>query len=110
MERTANTCSLDRGARERRLDEIAALASRSLLELDPTPHGVRLRLRTGDGIQADLVRLIAAESECCPFLDFELRAADREIVLDVTGPADARPLIDRLLDLRGAPTNRGPDD
>ena len=41
-----------------------------------------------------LRELIAAESSCCSFLSFSLERVDGELVLDVTGPPDARPVID----------------
>jgi hypothetical protein len=34
------------------------------------------------------------ESRCCAFLRFELARDGEGIVLDVTGPADARPVIE----------------
>jgi hypothetical protein len=38
--------------------------------------------------------LIAAESACYAFLDFELGRQNGELVRDITGPADARPVIE----------------
>jgi hypothetical protein len=40
-----------------------------------------------DGAREELERLVAAERECCPFLDFNLEDADG--VLAVTIPAEA---------------------
>lgn len=91
-----NACSLDRTEQAKRLEEIAALASGSLLEAKKTVRGAFLRLEDGQGVQTELRRLIAAESECCPFLRFEMRVTNGEVLLDVSGPADARPLIDEL--------------
>ena len=34
---------------------------------------------------------VAAESDCCPFLTMKLR-----LVLDVTGPAEAAPIVQEL--------------
>ena len=38
--------------------------------------------------------LVAAESQCCAFLDFELARDNGDLVLDIAGPADARAVID----------------
>ena len=39
---------------------------------------------------------MAAEAACCPFLTLELRAAPGGLVLDVTGPDAAGPVIEEL--------------
>ena len=38
--------------------------------------------------------LVAAESRCCAFLAFKLDREDGALVLDIAGPADARPVIE----------------
>jgi hypothetical protein len=40
---------------------------------------------------------VAAERECCPFLTMDLRTAGDELVLEVTGPEAAAPIIAELL-------------
>ncbi len=40
--------------------------------------------------------LVAAESQCCAFLDFTLGRDDGDLVLDIAGPEDARPVIEML--------------
>ena len=54
----------------------------------------------GDRAKAalDIDRLIEAESRCCPFLRFELDTGGDELVLAVSGPEDARPVIEALFD------------
>ena len=54
--------------------------------------------RATAGIRGRLEALVAAESECCPFLIFNLNlaAADPRLVLEVTGPEQAAPIIDEL--------------
>jgi hypothetical protein len=59
-----------------------------------TDTGMRLRLRDTPETEQRLRELIAAEFRCCPFLRFALRRAVGELVLDITGPAGARPLIE----------------
>jgi hypothetical protein len=55
---------------------------------------VRVRLRDDSEIERRTRALVAAESACCPFLDFDLRREGGDLVLDISGPDDARPVID----------------
>ena len=41
---------------------------------------------------------VEAERVCCAFLALDLRRDDDHLVLDVTGPEDARPLIAELFE------------
>jgi DNA-binding transcriptional MerR regulator len=61
--------------------------------------GTRLRFDRGVDVGA-LAALIAAEQDCCRFFTFTLTVGIDEVTLDVTAPADARPMIDTLV---GAP-------
>ena len=100
-------CSLDREAMAERADRGASLAAASLLEASVTKRGVSMQWR-GDA-EADLRRLIAAESECCPFLDFELSREGSGLRLDVGSPEEAGPIIAELFGLsqsRRADSNR----
>jgi hypothetical protein len=45
------------------------------------------------GWKRELRELIALDGECCPFLDFRLEPGPDELVLDVTGPMEARELV-----------------
>jgi hypothetical protein len=87
-------CTLTPDGMTARLALIEALAADGLLLRTPTDTGLRLRLRDTPEIEQRTRALVAAESECCAFLDFELRREDGELVLDIAGPADARPVID----------------
>jgi len=92
MERSF-ACSLPpAGLRERRavIDEIARAALRSR---DPITGGARLTFTGGDDTERTLRDLIAAEAECCPFLRFDLERGGDEVRLDVTGPAEAQPML-----------------
>ena len=56
----------------------------------------------GHGVDCTLIETSARgerssrRAPCCAFLDLDLRRDDDRLVLDVTGPADARPLITGL--------------
>jgi hypothetical protein len=45
--------------------------------------------------------LIAAESQCCPFLRFDLARDDATLHLDITGPDEAQPIIAELFAASG---------
>ena len=55
---------------------------------------MRVRLRDTPEIERRTRALVAAESRCCAFLEFDLGREDGDLVLDISGPADARPVID----------------
>jgi hypothetical protein len=44
----------------------------------------------------ELIRLTAAEQDCCQFFAFAITVDTRGIALEVTAPADAAPIVDPL--------------
>jgi hypothetical protein len=89
-------CTLTPSAQRNRAADLAALADRSLLAREPVPGGERLTFaRTGD-IERAIDAAVAAERSCCPFLRFDIDRRDDGVVLDVTGPAEAREVIAAL--------------
>jgi MerR family transcriptional regulator, copper efflux regulator len=86
-------CSLTPGEYAVRAREWRELASAALMEKSSIEGGLRLRFRREDQVHAALEGLVAAERECCPFLDLGIRTSDTAIELDVTGPAEAAPVI-----------------
>jgi hypothetical protein len=87
-------CTLTPDGMTARLALIDALVADGLLERTPTDTGLRVRLRDTPVIEQRIRELVAAESECCAFLDFELRRDRGDLVLDIAGPEDARPVIE----------------
>jgi hypothetical protein len=87
-------CTLSPDGMTARLALIDALAADGLLDRTPTVSGVRVRLRGTPDIERRTRELVAAESACCAFLDFRLGREDGDLVLDITGPQNARPVID----------------
>jgi hypothetical protein len=55
---------------------------------------MRARLRDTPDVEQRTRALVAAESACCAFLDFDLDREDGELVLDISGPEEARPVIE----------------
>jgi hypothetical protein len=89
-------CTLSPGGLTARLALIDALAADGLLGREPTDAGLRVRLRDTPDIEQRARELVAAESACCGFLDFELGRVDGDLVLDISGPADALPVVELL--------------
>jgi len=78
-------CSLGADDFRQRLKEIATLSTESL-----TAHGTDgdahvFRFRSDPETRRRLEDLVAAESECCPFLDLQLSQEGDELVLRMGG-------------------------
>jgi MerR family transcriptional regulator, copper efflux regulator len=91
----AVACALPSGEITDRLDEwsatVAAATGREAID-----GGTRLTF--GRDVEvASLVALVTAERDCCGFLTFTLTVASSGVTLDITGPADARPVIEALV-------------
>jgi hypothetical protein len=84
------TQSADRTARLR------ALAREALRSRAPIAGGERLVFAPGADIPERLRAAVAAEAACCSFLRMDLRPEPGALVLDVTGPAEAQPIISQL--------------
>jgi hypothetical protein len=87
-------CSLDGAEAAQRGGDIGELARDALIS----------RSRTNEGLQfvfakeaEERVRwLVAAESQCCPFLSFEIASKEETVRLEIRGPRDAGPVLDSL--------------
>lgn len=90
-------CLLDAAGLQVRQRELAALGRRSLISSERAPSGgAVLRFRDDDWTRAELERVVAAESECCPFLDLGLVEGET-LELRIEGRADAAPMIADLV-------------
>ena len=92
-------CSLSPGEQAERLDAVARLSKKALFGAEQTSEGLRLHFSAGPGVEDELKQLIKAESECCPFLEFQLKPRQDELVLQVDGPEQAQPVIHDLFGL-----------
>jgi hypothetical protein len=89
-------CTLTPDGMTARMALIDGLAADALLDRTTTDTGLRVRLRDTPQIEQRTRELVAAESECCAFLDFDLGREHGALVLDISGPEDARPVIEML--------------
>ena len=92
-------CTLSTSALSERLASIRQFTSRSLLSHQLADRTLRLtcRLEAKD----ELERIVAAERECCSFLEFEFEDTPTSVVLSIRAPeggeADPRWLFDQFL-------------
>jgi hypothetical protein len=93
---TPIACTLSPGQYRDRTGELAALAARALRSREQTPDGEQLVFTDTPQIERELRAAIAAESSCCAFLRMRLERTGDGLVLDIAGPADARPIIAEL--------------
>jgi MerR family transcriptional regulator, copper efflux regulator len=90
-------CTLSVADQAARAEGTARIPLRSR---EPIAGGARLSFAAG--AETELRRIVAAEARCCPFLRMDLRAAGDALVLDITGPAEAAPIIAQLFPLSAA--------
>ena len=88
-------CSLSAADQAERAGAWRAIVSLGEPVLDERSAHVRLPL----AVESELRELIAAESECCAFLAFDLQRDGGDLRLSVDGPAEARPIIAALVGL-----------
>jgi DNA-binding transcriptional MerR regulator len=94
----AIACTLGAESLRGRLDDWERLLTHATARrgLD---DGIRVEFDTAVP-RADLMRLVAAEQDCCQFFRFAITVDTRGIALEVTAPADARLIVESLF---GAP-------
>lgn len=89
-------CTLSATDMRQRQSDIARLAAASLRSRTAIDGGQRLAF-TADRDTADRIdRLVVAEAACCPFLRMDIRRDGELVIVDVTGPADAQPIIEQF--------------
>ena len=93
---TPIACSLGASELEQRLVAIARIGADSLVSRDLKDGRHLLRFRAGAASQAQLEEIVAAEAECCSFLDLSLSIDVDELVLSIAAPQDAQALADGL--------------
>ena len=86
-------CTLGPEELRARTGELSALAGRALRARERIPGGERLTFAGGEATERELDEVIAAEARCCAFLRMELRRSSNRLVLEVTGPPEAGPII-----------------
>jgi hypothetical protein len=89
-------CSLTAEDYRRRVADTGQVARDALRERRPIDGGARLTFEDTADSQQRLEAFVLAESTCCPFLSMNLDRQDGQLILDVTGPELAAPVIEEL--------------
>ena len=87
---TPIACSLSATDLSARLAEMKRLGQDALLSVDGAGT---LRFRADGDTKARLEAIVAAEAECCPFLDMDLREEAGALVLEIRPPQGAEPVV-----------------
>ena len=87
-------CSLGSDSLRGRLDEWQNLLGHAVARR-VIDGGVRVEF-DGAVPAGELMRLVAAEQDCCQFLRFAITVDTRGIALEVSAPSDARPIVESL--------------
>lgn len=95
-------CSLSEREQVERAAEARGLMESALVVRERTEHGLRLRFRGPAEVRSAVRALARREEECCPFFEFELAEAGEDLVMTVSAPAEARPLLDALFAVESA--------
>jgi hypothetical protein len=88
-------CTLTGASLAERAEWLRRLGDAALIE--GTRDGDRLALRFRPEAADDVRELVRAETECCPFLEFDVEPRAEELRLGITGPAGAEPVLDGML-------------
>lgn len=89
-------CALGASDMQRRLELIAALGAESLTATEVSGGTHVLRFRSDEETQRGLTAILAAEAECCSFLEIELSERGGELVLTIAAPLEGQPVADGL--------------
>lgn len=89
-------CSLGAGDLAQRLTEIGEVGADSLISREADGDRHLLRFRADADSRRRLEEIVAAEAECCAFLDLALSERDGELVLSIAAPSDAKAIADGL--------------
>lgn len=96
-------CSLSVGELEQRAAAIAEVGAASLVSRAATGGRHLLRFRADAQTQHRLEEIVAAESECCSFLDLSLTKEEGELVLSIAAPNGGEETAAALAEAFGAP-------
>jgi hypothetical protein len=85
-------CFLDAAGLRARESELARLGHSLISASSPEEVPAVLRFNADHETRNRLDRIVAAEAECCPFLNLSVREG-QTLELTIDGPADAAPVI-----------------
>jgi hypothetical protein len=89
-------CSLTAGELHVRRAQIADLGRDALVEARVEASHADLRFKGGAAVRERVERVVAAESECCPFLTMAVEETPSEVRLTIDAPDGAEPVLEEL--------------
>jgi hypothetical protein len=89
-------CSLGAVELEQRIAKIAGVGAQSLIDREVDGDRHLLRFHAGADTRGRLEEIVAAEAECCSFLDLALAEEGGELVLSIAAPGEARVVAEAL--------------
>lgn len=93
---TPAACSLGAGDLQRRLTAMAEIGAESLIDRNVRAGRHMLRFRSDAGTRRRLENLVAAEAECCAFLDLSLREERGDLVLSISAAENGQAVAEEL--------------
>ena len=97
-------CSLSATDLSTRLRELAELGRTALVDVRHGQTRAELRFAAGAGVRDRVEGIVAAESQCCPFLAMGVTDEPDTVVLTVQAPDGAEAVLQELVDaFRGRP-------
>ncbi len=94
-------CTLTPAELPDRVAEIAAIGRAGLLSAEHAGTRVVLRFRRDPALRGRLEAVVAAEAQCCAFLDMRLTDGDDATVLTIAAPAGGEPILADLIEAFG---------
>jgi hypothetical protein len=91
-------CSLAADDYKARLVEIERIGRSGLLRKEETADGAILTFLDLPELEGEIGSIVAAEAACCPFLSLDLARRDNTLILRITGPEEALPVVRDLMD------------
>ena len=97
-------CTLTAAELPHRLAEMRAVGKAALISAEAAGRRATLHFRPGAETRHRLEAIVAAESECCAFLEFELDGRKADLALTIQAPEGGEPVLREMVDaFRGAP-------
>jgi hypothetical protein len=91
-------CSLSGADLRDRLAEMKEAGRAGLIHVETAGGAAVLRFRASEGMSDRLDRIVAAESECCAFLDLSVEESDEALELRIAGPEGSEPVVEELVE------------
>jgi hypothetical protein len=89
-------CTLNPSEMRERAASVDRLLRDAMLGQTTIEGGIRTRFRDEPDVERRVRELVDAESRCCAFLAFAVGRDSESLWLEITGTAEARPVIEEL--------------